>query len=117
MVTITKRRVLGECLKFYETELKRFSRNLNGLEPMDGYDKPFSDTEKKCEVIRDMMRDLDASPVAEELEDFVAVNEKALKDPAVRERIRKWQREIMEGRRPGLEELKLDGGREHAATL
>ena len=75
------------------------------------------DTEKKMEMIRDMMRGLEEKNTFSENEEFAEKNKEALKNPFIRARIREWQRQIMEGHRPDLTDLKLDGGEEDAYHL
>ena len=109
MEVVGKRRVLSECLKMYESELKRYSKHLNGLEPMSGYEEVFRETEKRCEIIRDMIRDLSASVEHDALEAFVKQNREALRDPNVKRKVREWQAEVMAGNIPTLWELKPGG--------
>ena len=121
---VTKRRILEDLHEQLAEEKRRMSHNRTGRQPIVGWEIPFTDTEKKMELVREMIRGLEESAVFDEIELFAEKNKDALKNPGVRQRIREWQREIMEKGRPDLEELKpgprlvkMDGGREDVHTL
>lgn len=63
MGTVTKRRVLEEMLERYSAEKRCFSDQMRNQSPADGFEAAFYITEKKMEVIRRMMRELEAEEV------------------------------------------------------
>ena len=116
-MAVTKRRILTDLHEQLAEEKRRMSRDRCGRIPEPGWEIPFMDTEKKMEMIRDMMRGLEEKTTFSEIEEFAEKNKEALKNPFVRARIREWQRQVMAGEPPSLEDLKLDGGREDVHTL
>ena len=67
---ITRKRVLTECREIICSRLKNFSKHLNGLEPAEGYEKPWRLELQKLRIIEDMIHALDSEPVAAVLADW-----------------------------------------------
>lgn len=114
---LTKRRVLEECLGLFRASRARMSQHHNGLVPLDGYETAFTAEGERCRVLQEMLQELSIQEERDRIDQFAEQNRQALEQPEVRRRIRDWQREIMEGKRPNLDDLKMDGGMEHAAVL
>ena len=110
MREITKRLVLEECLRLMEAIKLNMSRNGSGREALTGYDIAFIEQEMKCNVIREMIRQIEAGAVGDSLRRFAETNRQALEDPQVRSRIRTWQEKIMEGEGLNLEDLNWPDG-------
>lgn len=60
---VTKRNVLLECLGWMERIKKAYSKNEEGREPEEKYREAFIEYEKKCEVLRELIRALESEPV------------------------------------------------------
>ncbi|MBE5788470.1 MAG: hypothetical protein E7325_02265 [Clostridiales bacterium] len=108
MREITKRLVLEECLRVMEAIKLNMSRNGSGREALTGYEIAFIEQEMKCNVIREMIRQIEAGAVGDSLRRFAETNRQALEDPQVRSRIRTWQEKIMAGEGLDLEDLSQD---------
>lgn len=108
MREITKRLVLEECLRMMEAIKLNMSRNGSGREALPGYEIAFIEQEMKCNVIREMIRQIEAGAVGDSLRRFAETNRQALEDPQVRNRIRTWQEKIMAGEGLSLEDLSQD---------
>lgn len=48
-------RVLCECLTVFEADQRRFSRNESMLEPKPGYERPWEETKKRREILKEML--------------------------------------------------------------
>ena len=114
---VTKRRVLEDLLEQLAEEKRRMSQNRAGRVAQYGWEIPFQDTEKKMQLVREMIQGLEAVQEFDELQHFAKKNQKALKNSAVRDRIRRWQEEIMAGEGPNMNDLRLDRGEEDAHHL
>ncbi len=108
MREITKRLVLEECLRLMEAIKLNMSKNGSGRLALEGYDIAYLEQEMKCNVIREMIRQIEAGAVGESLRRFAETNRQALEDPQVRSRIRTWQEKIMAGEGLGMEDLSQD---------
>jgi len=123
MREITKRQVLEECLRIMEAIKKNMSRNGSGREALTGYEIAFIEQEMKCNIIREMIRKLEAGTVGESLQRFAETNRQALENPEVRNRIREWQQKIMDGQMQDLDDLNPESqeesweGNENAAEV
>lgn len=58
--TVTKIRVLSEMLLYYENQARMVSKNLAKLEAVDGFERVFDGFEERCQVIREIMRDIES---------------------------------------------------------
>ena len=105
MKEITKRQVLEECLRIMEAVKKNMTQHGSGREALEGYEIACMEQEMKCNMIREMIRKLEAGAVGESLQRFAETNRQALENPEVRNRIREWQQKIMDGQRPDLDDL------------
>ena len=105
MREITKRLVLEECLRMMEAIKLNMSKNGSGRLALEGYDIAYLEQEMKCNVIREMIRQIEAGAVGDSLRRFAETNRQALEDPQVRSRIRAWQEKIMAGEGLDLEDL------------
>ena len=84
---ITTRNVL-ECLRYLEDRRKKMTVGGKGLIALDGMDEAFRREGVKCERLRVLIQGLRSEPV--------------------RAGLAKWQRELMGGAEPNLEDLKGD---------
>ena len=83
----TRRKVLSECLIVFEALKRRVSKNMAGLEPLPGYESDFEMDDSRCNVIREMIRDMEEGKMPKEWE----------KDGKGKvTEIRDWQRDVME---------------------
>lgn len=105
MREVTKRLVLEECLRLMEAIKLNMSKNGSGRLALEGYDIAYLEQEMKCNVIREMIRQIEAGAVGDSLRRFAETNRQALEDPQVRSRIRTWQEKIMAGEGLDLEDL------------
>ena len=64
---VTRRSVLLEALKDHEYWLEESSKGRKGLEPEKGLEEQFEEQQKKCELLREMIRALESEPVRKAL--------------------------------------------------
>lgn len=90
--TVTKIRVLSEMLLYYENQARMVSKNLAKREAVDGFERVFNGFEERCQVIREIMRDIESGKIAGNISN-------AKQEP------KKWQQEIIrhEGPAPHME--------------
>ena len=81
----TRRKVLSECLIIFEALKRRVSKNMAGLEALPGYESDFDADGLRCDVIREMIRDMEGGSMPADWEHDGKVTE-----------IRDWQRDVME---------------------
>ena len=55
---ITRRAMLEEALEIFSSRQRCFSKNLNKLEPKEGYEIAWEAEREKCDIVREMMREL-----------------------------------------------------------
>ena len=67
---ITRRSVLAEALIQHEIALARASKGGRKLEPMRGYTKEFNREQRKCEILREMIRALESEQVRQAMADW-----------------------------------------------
>lgn len=99
---ITRIALLEEILRQKEAEKRKYSHWQNGLQAEKGYEQIFEDRLIECDLLRDMIREEQARSGRRELVRFVLEHEEALRRPEVRERLRQWQQDIMDGKTPGV---------------
>ena len=58
-MTITTRRLLSEMLFYYENQSRMVSKNLANREALDGFEKAFNGYQERCQMIRQMMQDIE----------------------------------------------------------
>ena len=83
---ITRRSVLLECLKIMRLNLGICSKNYEGRQPKEGMEEKFDEYEQKCAMLRDMIQAYEREPV--------------------RAAIAEWQIRLMNGEKPGMEDLR-----------
>lgn len=50
--------VLSECLVLMEAQKRAFSRNEAAQEAKTGYERPYAEADKRCRVVREMLREI-----------------------------------------------------------
>lgn len=83
---ITRRSVLLECLKIMRLNLGICSKNYEGRQPREGMEEKFDEYEQKCAVLRDLIQAYESEPV--------------------RAAIAEWQTRLMNGEKPGMEDMR-----------
>lgn len=83
---ITRRSVLLECLKIMRLNLGICSKNYEGRQPKEGMEEKFDEYEQKCAVLRDLIQAYESEPV--------------------RAAIAEWQTRLMNGEKPGMEDMR-----------
>lgn len=107
---ITRRSLIEEQLQEKERLRRKYSANGNGFIPRAGYETIFSDLDKSVNILREMLREIIYADQTRQVQEFYVQHKEALQDPAVRESIRQWQKDIMEGREP---DMKWKGEKSH----
>ncbi len=83
---ITRRSVLLECLDIMRENLRICSVNYEARMPKEGMEEQFDEYEQKCAVLRDLIQAYESEPV--------------------RAAIAEWQIRLMNGEKPGMEDLR-----------
>lgn len=99
---ITRAGLLKELLQQKLDMKRKYSKNENSMVPAPGYEALFDDMEESCELLREMITGANREDLEDTLRGFVMANMDALTHPVVQNRIREWQKSIMErdGRPP-----------------
>ncbi len=83
---ITRRSVLLECLELMRHRLRICSKNYDERLPKEGMEEQFDENEKKCRILRELIQAYESEPV--------------------RAAIAEWQIRLMNGEKPGMEDMR-----------
>ena len=84
---ITRSGILREVLEEKNREMHKYSRHEAGLLPLEGYEKHFEDLRVTCDMLRDMIQNVEKWEEAAQQQTNLA----------------DWQMEIIKGNQPGVE--------------